>query len=153
VLDSGCTQHMTRDTRMFTQMSEEDCSSYDSITFGDNSKEKVEGLGRIAISNDHSISNVLLVDSLNFNLLSVPQLCDLDFSCNFTVDGVLITSVDGSNLMFKGFRHENLYLVNFLSSETKLTSCLFSKALLCWLWHKRLGHIGMKQLNQLTSMT
>jgi hypothetical protein len=47
---------------------------------------------------------MLLVDSLNFILLSVAQLCDLAFICNFTVD-VLITSVDGSNLMFKGFRH------------------------------------------------
>jgi hypothetical protein len=71
VLDSGCTQHMTRDMRMFTQMSEESCSNYDSITFGDNRKGKVKGLDKIAISNDHSISNVLLVGSLNFNLLSV----------------------------------------------------------------------------------
>jgi hypothetical protein len=62
VLDSGCTQHMTGDMKMFTQMSEEDCSNYDSITFGDNRKGKVKGLSKIAISNDHSISNVLLVD-------------------------------------------------------------------------------------------
>jgi hypothetical protein len=55
VLDSGCTQHMTGDMKMFTQMSVEDCSSYDSITFGDNRKGKVKGLGKIAISNDHSI--------------------------------------------------------------------------------------------------
>ena len=84
MLDSGCTQHMTGDMKMFTQMSEEDCSNYDSITFGDNRKGKVKGLGKIAISNDHSISNVLLVESLNFNLLSVAQLCDLGFCCNFS---------------------------------------------------------------------
>jgi hypothetical protein len=70
VLDSGCTQHMIGDMRMFTEMSEEGCSTYDSITFGDNRKGKVKGLGKIAISNDHSISNVLLVESLNFNLLN-----------------------------------------------------------------------------------
>jgi hypothetical protein len=70
VLDSGCTQHTTGDMRMFTEMSEEGCSTYDSITFGDNRKGKVKGLGKIAISNDHSISNVLLVESLNFNLLN-----------------------------------------------------------------------------------
>jgi hypothetical protein len=61
VLDSGCTQHMTADMRMFTEMSEEGSSTYDSITFGDNRKGKVKGLGKIAISNYHSISNVLLV--------------------------------------------------------------------------------------------
>jgi hypothetical protein len=36
VVDSGCTQHMTGDMGMFTQISEEGCSSYDSITYGDN---------------------------------------------------------------------------------------------------------------------
>jgi hypothetical protein len=118
---------------MFTLMCEEGCSNYDSITFGDNHKGKVKGLGKIAISNDHSISNVLLVESLNFNLLSVAQLCDLGFSCNFDIDDVLISSVDGSNLMFEGFRYENLYLVDFLSNEAKLTTCLFSKASLGWL--------------------
>ena len=51
----------------------------DSITFGDYGKGKVKGLGKIAISNDMSIYNVLLVESLNFNLLSVAQLCDLGF--------------------------------------------------------------------------
>jgi hypothetical protein len=49
VLDSGCTQHMIGDMRMFTQMSEEGCSTYDSITFGDNRKGKLKGLGKIAI--------------------------------------------------------------------------------------------------------
>jgi hypothetical protein len=107
-------------------------------------------MGKITISNDHSISIVLLVESLNFNLLCVAQLCDLGFSCNFTVDDVIISSVDDSNLKFKGFRHENLYLVDFSSSEAKHTTCLFSKASLGWLWHRRLGHVGMKQLNRLT---
>jgi hypothetical protein len=35
------------------------------IMFGDNEKGEVLGLGKIAISNDNSISNVLLVNSLN----------------------------------------------------------------------------------------
>ena len=48
-----------------------------------------------------SISNVLLVESLNFNLLYVAQLCDLGFKCIFGVDDVEIISVDGSNLIFK----------------------------------------------------
>jgi hypothetical protein len=112
VLDSGCTQHMTGDMKMFTQMSVEDCLSYDSITFGDNRNGKVKGLGKIAISNDHSISNVLLVESLNFNLLFVAQLCDLGFSCNFTVD-------DCWGLVLKCYelrtrQHKNRLMVNVL---------------------------------------
>jgi hypothetical protein len=44
------------------------------ITFGDGNQGLVKGLGKIAISPDHSISNVFLVDSLDYNLLSVSQL-------------------------------------------------------------------------------
>ena len=113
MLDSGCTQHMTGDARMFNLIQSNDDNGVDSITFGDNGKGKVKGLGKIAISNDLSISNVLLVESLNFNLLSVAQLCDLGFKCLFGVDDVEIISVDGSNLIFKGLRYENLYLVDF----------------------------------------
>jgi hypothetical protein len=37
---------------------------------------------------------MLLVESLNFNLLSVAQLCELDFKCIFGVDDVEIISVE-----------------------------------------------------------
>ena len=60
---------MTGDPRMFTSLDEVD--GQERITFGDNSKGKVQGLGKVAISNDHSISYVLYVASLSFNLLSV----------------------------------------------------------------------------------
>ena len=92
---------------------------------------------------------MLLVESLNFNLLSVAQLCDLGFKCIFGVDDVKIISVDGSNLIFKGFRYKNLYLVDFNASETQLSTCLLTKSSMGWLWHRKLGHVGIKQLNRL----
>jgi hypothetical protein len=70
---------MTDDSRMFYSINTNESYGVDSITFGDNGKGKSKGLGKIAISNDLSIFNVLLVESLNFNLLLVAQLCDLGF--------------------------------------------------------------------------
>jgi hypothetical protein len=89
------------DSRMFNSINTNDSNGVDSIIFGDNKKGKVKGLSKIVISNDLSIFNVLLVESLNFNLLSIGQLCDLSFKCIFGVDDVEIISVDGSNLIFK----------------------------------------------------
>ena len=126
MMDSGCTQHMTGDSRMFTPLSD-NVDEFDKITFGDNSKGKVEGLGKIEISSDYSISNVLLVDSLNFNLLSVGQLCDLGFQCLFKPNEVIVSKIDGGEEVFKGFRHNNLYLVDFNSKKANLQACLFSK--------------------------
>jgi hypothetical protein len=134
---------------MFNSIDANDSNGLDSITFGDNDKGKIKGLGEIAISNDLNISNVILVESLNFNLLSVAQLCDLDFKCIFGVDDIEIISVDGSNLIFKGFRYKNLYLVDFNTREAQLTICLITKSSIGWLWHRRLSYVGMKQLNKL----
>ncbi|WVZ88670.1 hypothetical protein U9M48_035162 [Paspalum notatum var. saurae] len=146
-MDSGCTQHMISDSRMFTSLIG-DVENYDKITFGDNSKGKVEGLGKIEISSEYSINNVLLVDSLNFNLLSVGQLCDLGFQCLFKPNEVIVSKIDGGEVVFKGFRHNNLYLVNFNSKNANLQACLFSKNSMGWLWHRRLGHVGMNTLKK-----
>jgi hypothetical protein len=51
---------MTGISRMFDSINDNN-SDVDSITFGNNKKGKVIDLGKIAISNDLSISNVLLV--------------------------------------------------------------------------------------------
>jgi hypothetical protein len=56
---------MIGDTRMFNSINTSGNDGVDSITFGDNGKDKVKGYGKMAISNDTSISNVLLVKSLN----------------------------------------------------------------------------------------
>jgi hypothetical protein len=76
-------------------------------------------------------------------------LCDLGFKYIFGVDDVEIICVDGSNLIFKGFRYENLYLVDFNASRIQLSIYLFTKSSMGWLWHRRLGHVRMKQLNKL----
>ena len=76
VLDSGCTQHMTGDQMMFSSL-DENVVGYSDIIFGDNSRGKVKGVGTIPISSDHSLSKVLLVDYLKFNLLVVLEFISL----------------------------------------------------------------------------
>ena len=109
-----------------------------------NSRGEVKEMGNINVSQDHSLSNVLLVDSLKFNLLSITQLCDHGYKCIFTCDSVEVTSPSGNDCIFKGFRHESLYIVDFSSSDANLTTCLLSQSSMGWLWHRRLVHVGMK---------
>ena len=70
MVDSGCTNHMTREKDMFTSFQPSHDQS-GNIVFGDNGKGEILDLGKIAISNDNSISNILLVNSLRYNLLSI----------------------------------------------------------------------------------
>jgi hypothetical protein len=50
----------------------------------------VKRLGKIAISPDHSIYNVFLVYSLDYNLLSVSQLCKMGYNYILTNVGVTV---------------------------------------------------------------
>jgi hypothetical protein len=72
------------------------------ITFEDGNQGLVKGLGKIAISFDHSISNVFLVDSLDYNLHSVSQLCKMGYNCLFTEIGVTIFRRSDDSITFKG---------------------------------------------------
>jgi hypothetical protein len=106
-------------------------------------------LGQDTITNEHSISNVFLVESLGYNLLYVSQLCHMGYNCLFTnIDVSVFRRSDGS-LAFKGVLDDKLYLVDFSEEEADLDACLIAKTSMGWLWHRRLAHVGMKNLHKL----
>ena len=49
------------------------------ITFGDDSKGKIICISNIKISSSPLIENIVLVEGLKHNLLSISQLCDKYF--------------------------------------------------------------------------
>jgi hypothetical protein len=115
---------MTGEKKMFSSY-EKNQDPQRAITFGDGNQGLVKGLGKIAISPDHSISNVFLVDSLDYNLLFVSQLCKMGYSCLFTDVGVTVFRRSGDSIAFKGVLEGQLYLVNFDRAE--LDTCLIAK--------------------------
>ena len=107
----------------------------ENVIFSDNSKGEVIGLGKVAITLDHSISNVLHVNSLSYNLLSVSQLCEMGFNCLFTDKGVEVFKREDSSIVFTGRLKGKLYLVDFNKSKAKLETCLVAKSSMGWLWN------------------
>jgi hypothetical protein len=107
---------MTGEKRMFSSY-EKNEDPQRAITFGDGNQGLVKGLGKIAISPDHSISNVT----------------------------VFRRSDD--SVAFKGVLEGQLYLADFNRAE--LDTCLIAKTNMGWLWHRRLAHVGMKNLHKL----
>ena len=148
MIDSGCTNHMTGEKRMFTSY-EEDKENDDSITFGDGSQGKILGFCKIAITPEHSISKVMLVDHLDYNLLSVSQLFDMVYNCLFTNVGVTVFRRSDDSIAFKGVLKGKLYIVDFTTDKAELDTCLIVKANMGWLWHRRLAHVGMRNLSKL----
>jgi hypothetical protein len=138
---------MAMEKRMFSSYEKND-DPQRAITFGDGNQGLVKGLGKIAISSDHSISNVFLVDSLDYNLLSVSQLCKMGYNCLFTDIGVTVFRRSDDSIAFKGML-DGIYLVDFNDNNAKLDTCLTAKTNMGWLWHRRLAHVGMKNLHKL----
>jgi hypothetical protein len=139
---------MTWEKRMFSSY-EKNEDPQRAITYGDGNQGLVKGLGKIAISSDHSISNVFLVDSLDYNFLSVSQLCKMGYNCLFTDVCVIVFRRSDDSIAFKGVLDGQLYLVDFNDNQAKLDTCLIAKTNMGWLWHHRPAHVGMKNLHKL----
>ena len=60
------------------------------VTYGDNLKGKILGIGKVGAPPFTSIEDILYVEKLKYNLLSISQLCDKGFKIKFTKDECLI---------------------------------------------------------------
>ena len=72
-LDSDCLRHITGDRSKFWLLIENEGGQ---VTFEENSKGKIIGLGKVGKNPSSYIDEVMLVEGLAYNLLSISQLCD-----------------------------------------------------------------------------
>ena len=113
-MDSGCLRHMTRDESKFaflTRIKE----GY--VTFGDNGEGRIIGHGCIGNNSSSLIENVLLVDGLKHNLLSISQLCDKGFKVTFESSHYIIKDSQNEKIIFMGHKNENVYTINISKYE------------------------------------
>jgi hypothetical protein len=88
-----------------------------------------------------------LVKLLYHLTISVSQLCKMGYNCLFIDIGVTVFRRSDDLVAFKGVLEGQLYLVDFNRAE--LDTSLIAKTNMGWLWHRRLDHVGMKNLHKL----
>jgi hypothetical protein len=75
-IDNGCSNHMTGDKDNFLTLKKERDGS---VSFGNDNSAKIIGKGIVNLgSKDAMVENVLLVENMKHNMLSVSQMCDQD---------------------------------------------------------------------------
>jgi transposase InsO family protein len=121
----------------------------ETIAYGGDTKGEVIDVGDIPIYQNYSITNVLHVDPLGYNLLSVSQLSEIGFDCHFSDKGVSIIRREDSSIVLAGRLRGRLYLVDLNKSKVSPKTCLVAKSSMGWLWHRRLAHVGMRNLAKL----
>lgn len=73
------------------------------------------------------INDVLYVEELKHNLLSISQLCDKGLKVTFKCDYYTIHKKDSSEIELKGIRHNNIYLIDLENASSSSITCLVTK--------------------------
>jgi hypothetical protein len=68
-MDSGCSRHVTKNTKLFSSFTPLSHKEY--VTFGDDKKGKVLDTDVIKVNDIFTLNDVTLVDKLRYNLFSI----------------------------------------------------------------------------------
>jgi hypothetical protein len=103
LMDSSCSRHMTENKKWFSSLTLLSHKEY--VTFGDDKKGKVLGIGVIKVNDCFTLNDVALVDRLRYNLLSISQLSDLSvfFTSLIRMSLILLASVFVASLALEMF--------------------------------------------------
>ena len=113
-IDIGCSKHMTGD--------KEKLESYTAlekgkkVSFGNDTPAAIKGKGIAQLKEKVKAGNVLYVDGLKHNLLSVSQMCDQGTEVIFRSNGCHVRDLDTGEIVIKGKRTpNNLYIFEGVS--------------------------------------
>jgi hypothetical protein len=114
------------------------------VTFGDNMLTKILGKGTVSLGNNKTkAENVLLVENLKPNLLSVSHTCDQGHMLTFDSQKCEIRRKDTGKLVVVAPRtSSNVYILDIEEEE----KCCLIQVEESWLWHRRLGHLSFDNL-------
>jgi hypothetical protein len=67
----------------------------------------------------------------------------------FTNKGMTVFRRCDGSYAFSGILKEKFYLVDFNLKELEFDKCLIAKTNMDLLWHRRLAHVGLRNLHKL----
>ena len=100
---------MTEDTSMFTEFRKQKSGK---LTFGDNDRGNILGIGKISKDSINASVNVYLVDGLKYNLLSISQLCDKVNRVWFDESQCATENVKSDDIVLYGSKPNNVYAIS-----------------------------------------
>ena len=73
----------------------------------------------------------------------------MGFVIHFDIDIVVLMWSKTLKVAYVGYVENELFVVDFSESTNSQAMCLFGKADVGWLWHRRLSHVNMRTLQSL----
>jgi len=94
------------------------------VTFGDNNKGRIMGEENIGNQQKTQIKNVLYVNGLKHNLLSISHLCEKGFKIEFNKNCCLICEAISGEGVHISKRIGHIYMLNIEHASFHELSCL-----------------------------
>jgi hypothetical protein len=140
---------MTRNKKWFSSLTPLSHNEY--VTFGDDKKCKVLGIGIIKVNDHFTLNDIALMDKLRYNLLSISQLVDVDLDVLYHKSGSHV--LDSSGKLVCGISClEKVFQADFSFAQS-FVKCLISQSSSeLWKWHTRLGHLSFDLLYRLSGL-
>jgi hypothetical protein len=113
-------------------------------SFGNDDSAKIIGKGTVRIGNKNTkAENVILVEDMKHNLLSVIQMCDQVHKVTFDSQKCEIRKEGSGKLIATIVRTlSNIYVLSEIGNE----KCCLGKEDEILLWHRKMGHINFDKL-------
>ncbi|XP_073271383.1 uncharacterized protein [Primulina huaijiensis] len=139
--DSGSSRHMTGSREYLIDYVEQKCGR---VTYGGGAKGKIVGKGTLNVEGLPKLHNVLHVEGLNSNLISISQLCDDNLHVKFDKHTCEVFDETNMCIMTGTRSSDNCYQIG------EERSCKHAQITELDLWHQKLGHANFKTLKNLS---
>ncbi|CAL9004611.1 unnamed protein product [Prunus brigantina] len=149
ILDSGATDHMTFDKRLFKYMT---TTHQKCVATANGTTAVVTGAGTVDLTPSLSLHHCLLVPSLSHNLLSIPQVTEqLDCVVLMYPFFCLLQDIQTKEIIGRGTKREGLYYVDDVvpGRANAIRASRTSHLQEVWLLHRRLGHVSFGYLRRM----
>ena len=142
---SGCSRQITGARNYLVDMK---AYSTSYVTFGDGARGKIKGIGKLAKSGSPYLDDVLQVERLTANLISISQLCDQGLEVKFSKEDCLVVN-ENQEVLMRGARSKDNCYMWISQEECQMSRCLISKEDEVKLWHKKLGYLNLKSMKRI----
>ena len=113
------------------------------MKFVDGIKSKIIGIGNVGKNNFDLITDVMLVEGLTHNLLSISQFHDQGYKVVFEPSCCIIKDSTSDKIILTTKRHDNTYVL-YLDD---ILACFVDEM---WMWHKKLSHAHMRLISEIS---
>lgn len=176
IIDSGATNHMISNKNLIQDIQTLPFPCL--VTLPNGYKVKIYNTGSLFLNSDFILTNVLLIPSFQFNLISVPQLVNT-LSCTvfFNSSSCFIQAPSLKRPLAVGKEANGLYvfhstptsssppsLINITSASSSVIPCSYTACTTTYnispyinkadlFWHQRLGHMPFHKMKSISYLS